>query len=59
MLLEHSLDAPEAAEAIREAVAGALADGHRTRDLILPGQDLAAIGCVEMGDRVLARLERS
>jgi 3-isopropylmalate dehydrogenase len=57
MLLEHSLDAGDAAESIRRAVADTLADGHRTGDLVLPGQDIPVIGCREMGDRVLAKLE--
>jgi 3-isopropylmalate dehydrogenase len=57
MLLEHSLDAPDAAETIRRAVAQTLDAGYRTGDLILPGDDRAAIGCSEMGDRVLAQLE--
>jgi len=57
MLLEHSLDAPDAADAIRRAVAGALEAGYRTGDLILPGDERAAIGCSEMADRVLAQLE--
>jgi 3-isopropylmalate dehydrogenase len=57
MLLEHSLDAPEAAGSIRTAVADTLADGHRTGDLILPGQEIAAIGCRAMADRVLEKLE--
>jgi 3-isopropylmalate dehydrogenase len=54
MLLEHSLDAAEAAGAVREAVAAVLAAGHRTADLARPGE--RAIGCRAMGDRVLERL---
>ena len=59
MLLEHSLDAPEAAAAIRTAVEGVLADGHRTADLVTPGSGATPIGCRAMGDRVLERLGRS
>jgi 3-isopropylmalate dehydrogenase len=55
MLLEHSLDAPEAAGWIRAAVAGVLSQGHRTADLAAAGE--TPIGCVEMGDRVLAGIE--
>ncbi|MGH0029825.1 MAG: isocitrate/isopropylmalate family dehydrogenase, partial [Myxococcota bacterium] len=55
MLLEHSLDAPEAAGWIRDAVAAVLDEGHRTADLAAPGQ--TALGCDEMGDRVLAHVE--
>jgi 3-isopropylmalate dehydrogenase len=55
MLLEHSLDAVPAAAAVRDAVAAALADGHRTADLA--GRDRAgAIGCRAMGDIVVAKL---
>jgi 3-isopropylmalate dehydrogenase len=56
MLLEHSLDAPEAARAVREAVAAALAEGHRTVDLVAPGDETPSIGCRAMGDRVLEKL---
>lgn len=55
MLLEHSLDAPEAAGWIRDAVDVVLGQGHRTADLAATGE--TAIGCVEMGDRVLAAIE--
>ena len=56
MLLEHSLDAPEAAAAIRDAVASVLADGHRSADLILAGEDREATGCSALGALVLDRL---
>ena len=56
MLLEHSLDAPEAAQAIRDAVAATLAAGHRTADLAEFGGRGAAVGCRRMGDLVLERL---
>jgi 3-isopropylmalate dehydrogenase len=58
MLLEHSLEAPEAAAAVRRAVEAVLADGHRTADLLPADGDAEPIGCREMGDRVLERLER-
>jgi 3-isopropylmalate dehydrogenase len=57
MLLEHSLDAPEAAQRIREAVAATLAAGHRTADLAEVGGKGAPVGCRRMGDLVLERLE--
>ena len=57
MLLEHSLDAPAAAGEIREAVTAVLAEGHRTGDLRLPGDERPVVGCRAMGDRVLAALE--
>jgi len=56
MLLEHSFDAPEAAGAIRDAVASVLGAGHRTGDLVLPEEDRPVTGCQAMGDLVLAAL---
>jgi 3-isopropylmalate dehydrogenase len=56
MLLEHSLDAPAAAAEIRDAVTAVLAAGHRTPDLLLPGERRATVGCRAMGDLVVARL---
>ncbi len=58
MLLEHSLAAPEAAAEVRDAVSRVLSDGHRTADLILGG-DGEALGCRQMGDRVLEALAAS
>jgi len=57
MLLEHSLDAPEAAQRVREAVAATLAAGHRTADLAEFGGSGAPVGCRRMGDLVMQRLE--
>jgi 3-isopropylmalate dehydrogenase len=59
MLLEHSLDAPEAAQTVRRAVADALDAGYRTADLRDSDSDGDAISCREMGDRVLEKLEAS
>ncbi|MBW2274625.1 MAG: 3-isopropylmalate dehydrogenase [Deltaproteobacteria bacterium] len=56
MLLEHSLDAAEAAGEIRDAAAAVLADGHRTGDLVLEGEARETIGCRAMGDLVLEKL---
>jgi 3-isopropylmalate dehydrogenase len=56
MLLEHSLDSPEAAGAIRTAVGEVLAGGHRSADLVLAGEDRPVVGCVAMGDLVLEQL---
>jgi 3-isopropylmalate dehydrogenase len=56
MLLEHSLDAPEAARELRDAVAAALASGARTADLLAPGEPGPALGCRAMGELVLAKL---
>jgi 3-isopropylmalate dehydrogenase len=57
MLLEHSLGAAQAAEAVREAVAGVLEDGVRSADLVTEGDEHVALGCRAVGDRVLERLE--
>jgi len=57
MLLEHSLDAADAATALRDAVASVLEDGHRTADLVEQGT--TPVGCRAMGDLVLAKLEGS
>ncbi|MCZ6785395.1 MAG: 3-isopropylmalate dehydrogenase [Proteobacteria bacterium] len=56
MLLEHSLDAPEPARAIRDAVAAVLAAGHRTADLVLEGETRDVVGCTAMADLVLDNL---
>jgi len=56
MLLEHSCGAATAANAVREAVAAALADGYRTADLA-GGSGERAVGCRAMGDVVRAKLE--
>jgi 3-isopropylmalate dehydrogenase len=57
MLLEHSLEAPDAAHRVRQAVSAVLAVGHRTADLAEFGGTGAPIGCREMGDLVVERLE--
>jgi 3-isopropylmalate dehydrogenase len=57
MLLEHSLGASEAAKAVRDAVTAVLAAGHRTADLLLPGEERETVGCRAMGDLVLGALE--
>ena len=56
MLLEHSLDAPTAAEDIRSAVSAVLADGHRTADLVQGGEERDVVGCIAMGELVLEQL---
>jgi len=55
LLLEHSLEAPAAAAAVRKAVGAVLDAGYRTADLAGPGD--APLGCRAMGDRVLAALD--
>jgi len=56
MLLEHSLKAAAAATEVRQAVSAVLDAGHRTGDLVLPGEERPVIGCRAMGDRVLEAL---
>ncbi len=56
MLLEHTFDRPDAAGEVRDAVTAVLADGHRTGDIVLEGEDRETIGCVAMADHVLAKL---
>ncbi len=54
MMLRHSLGMPGEAERIERAVAAALADGARTRDIAKPGE--TALGSEAMADAVIARL---
>jgi hypothetical protein len=56
MLLEHSLAAPAAAQAVRGAVAAVLDAGHRTADLLLPGEDRGGARVPCHGRRVRAAL---
>jgi 3-isopropylmalate dehydrogenase len=56
MLCQHSLAAPEAARAIETAVARVLDAGHRTADLLAPGEQRETVGCRRMGELVLAAL---
>jgi 3-isopropylmalate dehydrogenase len=56
MLLETSLECPAGAAAVRDAVASVLGAGHRTADLLLEGEQREVVGCVAMGDHVLAAL---
>ena len=57
MLLEHSLEALEAARSIRAAVSRVLHAGYRSADLILAGEDRKPTGCAALGDRVLEQLD--
>ncbi|MBT7058754.1 MAG: 3-isopropylmalate dehydrogenase [Lentisphaerae bacterium] len=54
MMLRYSLDLPDAAEAINEAVARTLDDGIFTGDVAPEGA--AAASTAEMGDAIVARL---
>ncbi len=55
MMLRYSLNEPEAAQAIEEAVGKAL-DTARTPDIFTPGQGVRKASCSEMGDLVAALL---
>ena len=59
MLLEHSLAAPAAASAVRDAVSQVLAAGHRTADLLGPAESAVPLGCAAMGSLVVEALERA
>lgn len=56
MMLRHSLDMPQAADAVEAAVASAVADGIRTRDIWEEGT--AQVGTAAMGDAVAERVLR-
>ncbi len=56
MLCEHSLGARDVAADVRAAVTSVLEAGHRTADLVLPGQTVDTIGCRKMGELVLGAL---
>jgi 3-isopropylmalate dehydrogenase len=51
MMLEYSLNLPEAAARVRSAIAKVLEQGYRTADLVLPGggSGLKLVGTQEMG----------
>lgn len=55
MMLRYSLDQPQAADRIEEAIQQVLAAGYRTGDILSPG--MQPVGCQEMGERILAALE--
>jgi 3-isopropylmalate dehydrogenase len=57
MLLETAFEAKDAAGAIRQAVAAVLESGHRSSDLLLPGETRETVGCRRMGELVLEALE--
>ncbi|HAH80193.1 MAG TPA: 3-isopropylmalate dehydrogenase [Gammaproteobacteria bacterium] len=54
MMFRYSLDLPEAADRIDNAVAKVLEQGHRTADIAADGAD--AVGCQAMGKLVLEQL---
>jgi 3-isopropylmalate dehydrogenase len=54
MLLRYSLEQPEAADRVEQAVRTVLRNGLRTADIAREGEQ--RVGCVEMGDAVVAAL---
>jgi 3-isopropylmalate dehydrogenase len=59
MLLETTFGAKDAAAAVRQAVSDVLEAGHRSGDLLLPGETRETVGCRRMGELVLAALARA
>jgi 3-isopropylmalate dehydrogenase len=55
LLLRHSLQSPEAADAVEGAVSAVLASGLRTADLAATS-DSEAVSTTEFGDAVLTHL---
>ena len=56
MLLETTFGAKDAAASVRGAVSAVLEAGHRTGDLLLPGETRETVGCERMGELVLSAL---
>jgi 3-isopropylmalate dehydrogenase len=54
LLLRYSLDAPEAAQAIENAVAGAMSAGARTRDIAVKGE--RSLSTTAFADAILKQL---
>ncbi|MEB3225080.1 MAG: 3-isopropylmalate dehydrogenase [Synechococcus sp.] len=54
MMLRYSLDQPEAATKIEQAVQTVLDQGYRTGDIMSEG--MTAVGCQAMGEKLLAAL---
>jgi 3-isopropylmalate dehydrogenase len=52
----HAVGAKKAAAAVRKAVADVLGAGHRSGDLLLPGETRETVGCRRMGELVLEAL---
>ena len=57
LMLRYSLDAPQAASAVEQAVAGALDAGYRTKDIALARQGEHMVGTQGMLEAVLERIE--
>ncbi|WP_218079514.1 3-isopropylmalate dehydrogenase [Anthocerotibacter panamensis] len=55
MLLRYALQQTAAADRVERAVDQVLDQGYRTADIMAPG--MTAVGCTQMGERLLAALE--
>ena len=55
LLLRYSLDRPDDAERVEQAVERTLAGGYRTKDIHTPGTTM--VGTTQMGDQVVRELE--
>lgn len=56
MMLRYSFDMPEEADCIENAVSAVLDEGFRTADIMSDG--CQKVGCSEMGDLIISKLER-
>ena len=56
MMLKYSFDMDEESAAIEAAVEATLNDGYRTGDCMSAG--MTRLGCVEMGDQIIAHLKK-
>ena len=56
MMLRYSFEMPEEADAIENAVSEVLDDGYRTADIMSDG--CKKVGCCEMGNLIISKLER-
>ena len=56
MMLRYSFDMAEEADCIENAVSAVLDDGFRTADIMSEGGK--KVGCIEMGELIISKLER-
>ena len=56
MMLRYSFDMPKEADSIENAVSAVLDEGFRTADIMSGG--CKKVGCSEMGDLIISKLER-
>ncbi len=56
MMLRYSFDMPKEADAVENAVSAVLDNGYRTADIMSEG--CKKVGCSEMGELIISKLER-